>query len=448
MSGNSVIWTKALRSNSECIWSSESDIQGYIRDVIGDLLVVVGLDKKVSCFNELGIHNIRPDIWIVVTLTGVPIGVVEVKKPKTLTTEKLLTDKRVYGQIFDYMKKLETFTGLVDTFGIITTYEEWIFCSLKYESFSSLTNDEEKNYLRTKVIDFPTSPIEICTQSFSKSSKCELSLDILSSPKPTKTQHNYRRNLFGIHIPRDDKNLLPVFADILLKMFRSLMNPVRLHDQNRCYIEISSTKWSWCCLKNDFKGLNFSKFPSTKATSFLLLYDFRGGADGRVWLACSLSGCICVIKFYNGNYKLDDFNRECSIWNNVWNLPARIISLCSTHPIPLINALLMPYIYCYPENEVLNSEELLNAVKEAVQILSSKYYYHDDLHWNHVGFIHIKEVGKKAIFIDLIRVKKHENINIESLSNNMLYQLGLTKNKININFQSKVIDSPYKEPKK
>src|SRR5690348_9514734 len=66
----------------------------------------------------------RPDIWLIATRTGNPLGVVEVKKPG----ESILSEKLVLGQIYDYMLRLKSFHGLKDVFGVLTTYEEWRIC--------------------------------------------------------------------------------------------------------------------------------------------------------------------------------------------------------------------------------------------------------------------------------------------------------------------------------
>ena len=46
-----------------------------------DAIVTLGLQTTLHCFNELSIFGIRPDIWVIQTSYGNPIGVVEVKKP-------------------------------------------------------------------------------------------------------------------------------------------------------------------------------------------------------------------------------------------------------------------------------------------------------------------------------------------------------------------------------
>jgi hypothetical protein len=46
---------------------------------------------KLTLSQELSIYEVRPDIWLVSSTTGMPVGVVEVKKPSS----KILTEKMV-----------------------------------------------------------------------------------------------------------------------------------------------------------------------------------------------------------------------------------------------------------------------------------------------------------------------------------------------------------------
>jgi hypothetical protein len=197
-------------------------------------------------------------------------------------------------------------------------------------------------------------------------------------------------------------------------------NPVSLVDSGRCYIELYEKNWSWRRLA--IKELDFSNFPMPIAKRFLLLFDFRSGADGRTWLACSTSGRVCVIKFYNGNWKLNDIEYECHLWNNVWKLSARVVTLCSQ------TALIMPYVVCLPENQVRDTLIYLNAVLLAIKSLSENSLFHDDLNWKHVGFYkNINHLGSEVticVFFDLIRIMEL-NIGVKQIEQLMLQKLGL-----------------------
>ena len=114
-----------------------------------------------------------------------------------------------------------------------------------------------------------------------------------------------------------------------------------------------------------------------------------------VWLACSTAGKVCVIKFYNSNWKDQDIQRTKEYWIDIWQRKAREVTLCNQ------TALLMPYVYI-SDNPTKEEKE---AAAKAIDIISNKGYFHNDLSWKHVGF-YTKNETLVSNFIDLIRVVK------------------------------------------
>lgn len=53
-----------------------------------------------------------------------------IKKPWTRDLDSVLDNENVLGQLFDYMKRLESFYGLQHIFGIIIDYVYWRICWL------------------------------------------------------------------------------------------------------------------------------------------------------------------------------------------------------------------------------------------------------------------------------------------------------------------------------
>lgn len=112
-------WT--LHRSTEFNWGSEADIQTFVQAVIADAIEAAGLRGVLTAARELSMFRLRPDIWVVVTKNGVPIGIVEVKKPGA----KILESSSVFGQTYDYLLRLKSFHGLKFVFGIVATYNEW-----------------------------------------------------------------------------------------------------------------------------------------------------------------------------------------------------------------------------------------------------------------------------------------------------------------------------------
>ena len=104
-------------------WGSESDIQKLVSAVISDIICAIGLKSRLKFFAELSVFRLRADIWVVMKSTGLPVGVIEVKKPN----KEVLNSRRTCGQIYDYLLRLKSFYGLEHVFGIVTTYDEWRF---------------------------------------------------------------------------------------------------------------------------------------------------------------------------------------------------------------------------------------------------------------------------------------------------------------------------------
>jgi hypothetical protein len=121
---SSFLWMALARKGGKNNWGSESDIQGMVKQVLEEVIYTIGLEEKIQCFNELSIFDLCPDIWIVCE-GGIPIGVVEVKKPGR---DNALQNPYVQGQIFDYMLRLQSFFGIKHVFGILSSYEQWRVC--------------------------------------------------------------------------------------------------------------------------------------------------------------------------------------------------------------------------------------------------------------------------------------------------------------------------------
>jgi hypothetical protein len=224
-------------------------------------------------------------------------------------------------------------------------------------------------------------------------------------------------------------------------MYYSPIIPSPLLSKDKVYIKLDQEGWCWVTFHNSVTALDYENFPTKRATSFLLLSDFKGGADGRVWLACSTSGKVCVIKFYNHGHTLKDIKLAHSIWQTVWKKQARIVTLTRK------NALLMPYVCILDEHE--RNEEHTVAAKAAVDEMVKYGFSHPDLSWRHVGFYRTgQELKLHAVFIDLIRCTQFDPTNtLESTKaqNFMLTQLNLP---IHTTVEFPEVLSPYKPRKK
>jgi len=102
-------------------------------------------------------------------------------------------------------------------------------------------------------------------------------------------------------IQYNNKNLAIVLGSVIMKMYKTEIEVVNITDSTRCLIVMDEKSWFWskppkCFSENDFQ-LKTDAIPTSQSKQYFLLSDFRGGAHGRVWLACNSSGKACVIKF-------------------------------------------------------------------------------------------------------------------------------------------------------
>lgn len=98
-------------------------------------------------------------------------------------------------------------------------------------------------------------------------------------------------------ISYDDPTLIVSLLSIIQKMYCSPHDPVAEISNIRPYIILNNESWQWGKVAWKSNKLNRHKLPSQSCKKYILLKDLRGGADGRVWMACSSSGLVCVLKF-------------------------------------------------------------------------------------------------------------------------------------------------------
>jgi hypothetical protein len=187
--------------------------------------------------------------------------------------------------------------------------------------------------------------------------------------------------------------------------------------------------WKYLPTEESFK-LQYS-MPAINTTDFFLLDDYRGGNDGRVWLACSKSGRLVVIKLSKDR----GYEIEKNMWHKIWGCDdVRVISLLDAH------ALLMPFTFHAlskrdengiqkitfkplshwnahihePIERILDSDvtdkldidqfqrwydDPWEVAKVAITEMAAKGYKHNDLCWRHVALLPISSVDNKDLWV-------------------------------------------------
>lgn len=215
-----------------------------------------------------------------------------------------------------------------------------------------------------------------------------------------------------------------MLCSVLHKMAASPVADVPLVDCQRPYIVLDESEWTWTTLHLP-KGVRADRFlnhacmPTRQAGSFLLLRDLYGGADGRVWMVCTTSGLVGVIKFGQPRESEDRAQRgkrleeEAQVWRDVWQQHDVRVVILAGEP-----ALLMPYVQPI---DAVGQRPPETAVREAAACMAKAGYCHLDLDWRHVGFL-ATPVGRapkrfpppardaRVIFFDLGRVRRRVDL--------------------------------------
>jgi len=203
--------------------------------------------------------------------------------------------------------------------------------------------------------------------------------------------------------------LIPALTSVLQKMNSVPIFPVEDISSSRYYIVIDKEKWVWKKIQWKKKVLNYHKMPT--AETLILIRDLRGGADGRVWQACSTSGLVCTLKFAHFLEHIPDKHpiyvlREAKErlaheveMHKKQGVAAELITLCSR---PVMK---MPYFRPI-DLEHLSGEEK-QKVKDSVTELATRCkVYHGDISDRHI----LRETPTKQYkFIDMTRARVIED---------------------------------------
>ena len=218
-----------------------------------------------------------------------------------------------------------------------------------------------------------------------------------------------KREMFASRIWNTEKeNVFPLLASALLKMSRvrheGFSHPF---DQlkTRTLLRLDEKSFSWARL--DPKKVGNGKWdcvPNAATKNLYLLEDLGTGSTGHVWLACSVGGAVCVLKFLvekeeKGAGVLED---ECKWWHEIYPSFAsnvRIAVFCER------KALVMPHF-----GALKRDKETLALVKETlVTCFSSRGFEHPDVSWRNMGVYEDDDGLRSVVLFDLVGVKQQES---------------------------------------
>ncbi len=242
-----------------------------------------------------------------------------------------------------------------------------------------------------------------------------------------------------------DPQLSCIIQSVLLKMYNSPYDMVAEISNDRPYIVLSPGNiplpiyfspfsilnylletWTWAKVQWKAKTLNRRKLPTPSATQFILLRDLRGGADGRVWMACTPSGLTCVLKFARfGEWaqcspsaitvakKRLEHEQEMYIFSGI---TTRLVTL-GQRP-----ALLIPHFSPVDFHDP-DSRELVTTAVRALAV--EKRIFHGDMKNEHVLWVSpTKGKPGRVVTIDMAQARQiNEGEDMEVLADKMVQKL-------------------------
>jgi hypothetical protein len=96
-----------LEPYSSIPWNSDEEIRTQVVLAMKDTIEAAGLQGKIELKIDPGIFREQPNLWVIM-VSGFRIGVVDVKKPG----ENVMSNPKVWGQLYDYLLRLSSFYGL------------------------------------------------------------------------------------------------------------------------------------------------------------------------------------------------------------------------------------------------------------------------------------------------------------------------------------------------
>lgn len=273
LSSSDLIWIN-VDDDEMLTYTSDGDLRMMIQFVLEDCRCATNIYDIFISNQFIHMSGDSVHTGLIMFLNHIPIGVVEIKRP--------WSDHQNVNRIYHSLKYIQSYHGLEQAFGIISSYDKWRVVWLS-----------ENNLHGTRLYSF------------------------------------------------DDKDLVQILCTVLMKMKASPINVFKLRDPKRLYIVMEQTGWSWqYFFKDEEKSLVWSEFRESiweqVPPHVVFLKELQHNDNGRVMLSCFLNGQICVVKFlrYGSEREMEE---EANNWKQTGINQVRVVTLNGKQ------ALIMPY---------------------------------------------------------------------------------------------------------
>ena len=409
-----------VKEHGSVFYASENDVAVLVSGLVKDIGLAMALD--LDTFTEVGAFGLRPDVWVV-TCNMIPVGVIEVKKPDEDQKDfgKSILDKpTVLGELYDFQMMLPNFYGMSPAFGILTTFEAWRVCWIPQ-------TDVDVDKIAKTPECLPSMVNEFTTPTKSGAAK-KTSPPGLTPSKTNPVLHGiededeHEEDSEGETADDESSRVLHVseiydraagnhlamraIAAALCKMTKAKQNPFddpfdKLKERMLLrFTKGNSRSIHWCRMGRLEGNGKWNKYANPKKYLYAI-EDLGRGSDGRVWLMCTSSGAVCVLKFpINTMSEFNDVERELKNWKKAYpEFESKVLheKWCGR------DALRMPHFAAVKPDDRSN---VLHLVEETLQAnFSSNGLVHLDVAWRNIG---LYAVGgeQHAVVFDLGRVRK------------------------------------------
>lgn len=235
---------------------------------------------------------------------GVTVGVCLVKKPRLRSPANILDDPKVLGQLFNQLQALRASTGILEVFGILTTYAGWRICWLPdNESNSAATSNERREFNTDAFVAAPKPPEIKSIPELGSPSIMEV-LTRQERSDGLEDEPCVERKLYATRIFQTrDPDLLPNIGSALWKMATAKRERPTFANPSRPQL-VTSTSSQLISVALLPRGFRFHLGTLTPGSVFLdgkifLLRDLGGGREGRVWMGADENGLGLLSSSWN-----------------------------------------------------------------------------------------------------------------------------------------------------
>jgi hypothetical protein len=385
---SSRLWEDRYQFNQPIKAATEADVARRVLMAFEDVIREAGMQLQLHL--EVELQKVRPDIFIV-SLAGVVLGVVEVKKPGV----DAMTHPNIVGEVFDQLTHLRTVFGVREAFGVLTSYKQWrVFWLQDCQEAAAAVEPTRAAALFTT----PTkhghdntqtpSPPAVTPSKRADSHDCQM--DAVAIDESSHEEDISERDLCCSKVftqeENDDGRLYSFLYTVLRKMELSTFLEIDLFQKplQRAVRILASevAEWKFVTL---IHGLQWDRYPRQDASRFCVWDDLGHGGSGRALLVSSLSGAVCVLKFFFVGSPDD----ELRWWQICYpQFQVRKIRVLGA------DALQMPHFAVAPR-----TEQTLALVKQClITRFSSRGIIHKDVRWRNLGTVTLDHVTSVVVY--------------------------------------------------